>query len=297
MTHDSEAARKLTADYRIERCRFLVDEMGVKDEVNHINRYFAANHITHFFACVNLWSLEKYTGLDPAVVKGCINDDGKLTDDWRLVVNWNFPAPGLYAMENFPKTRFLLGPEFVILPDNFDREIISKRTFNRPIKNLLIAMGGADEYNLTTGVVRKVLDENLDLHLIIILGAGFEGHDELNSVLQSASLSYDCKTSVADMFTEYMNCDAAIGTGGLTSSELVATHTPSLLVAAYEHQEARCRYFGERGVAVYLGDLDACKNKSLKEGLAKLENFDADNFSMRFRGAEEIYNYLTNTSN
>ncbi|MFQ5676793.1 MAG: hypothetical protein ACE5G1_12925, partial [bacterium] len=76
-------------------------------------------------------------------------------------------------------------------------------------------------------------------------------------------------------------------------SELVATHTPSLLVAAYEHQVARCRYFDEKGMAVYLGNQARFPSQNLREHLSRLESFSAENFSLNFCGAEEIEAHFT----
>ena len=55
------------------------------------------------------------------------------------------------------------------------------------------------------------------------------------------------------MFEEYLDCDVAIGSGGLTASELVATRTPSVLIATYEHQIERCRYFDSARNVKYIG--------------------------------------------
>lgn len=296
MIRDYQAAEHLAHQHNLDPCPVISRNLSSDEEVKAINEYVTRNNISHFFCCVAK-PMTEYDGLHPDLFKGCVCvfNDGLVPKNWDLMVNWNFPDPGLYAQELFPRTRFLLGPEFVILPDNFDPEIINGRTLHKPIKNLLIAMGGADEHNLTTQVVRKILDEKLDLHLTLILGVGFRERDALDSVLQSAALSYECKTCVRDMFAEYMNCDAAIGAGGLTASELVATHTPALLIAAYEHQETRCRFFGDQGMAVYLGNRTGFLSQNLRESLSQLETFGDRNFSINFCGSEKIETHFTSS--
>ena len=289
MIRDSQGAKSLMADYAITRFEVIPDSYSPANEVADLNDFLSENGFSHLFLCITERSLTDYAKLFPAIVKGCINFDGVVTKDWNLVVNWNFPEPTLYKQENFPETRFLLGPEFVILPDNFDQGVIEKRTFKKPIQKLLITMGGADEFNLTTEVVRKIIEEKLDLRLTIILGAAFGAQAELNALLASSGLTYECKTAVSDMFAEYMSCDAAIGTGGLTSSELVATHTPALLVAAYEHQSARCNHFDDHKMAIFLGDKQEYKSKSLGKYISELETFNASNFTIQFHGREAIF--------
>lgn len=293
---DYDGGKDLMVDYGIERYLAIPNALPVDKEVEVINDFLRQNQIDHFFACITERLLTDYTGLNPDVVKGCVNFDGIIPDSWQLVVNWNFPKPDLYKKELFPDTAFLLGPEFVILPGNFDPETIKKRVFKKTIRKLLIAMGGRDEYNLTTGVVQKIVDEALNFDLTIILGPSFDDNDRLNAVLKASRLSYECKRGVTDMFSEYMNCDAAIGTGGLTSSELVATHTPALLIAAYDHQITRCRYFHEQGMAVFLGDKKEYNSENLRKRLSELEGFNAANFPDRFYGGQAIFESFSRLS-
>ncbi len=290
---DSDMGKRLIRDRSIRNYREFPDSESVEEEVDDINRYLSKNNITHFFACVTERLLTLYTNIHSDVIKGCINFDGIIPEDYKLTVNWNFPDPEWYKQKEHPKTQFLLGPEYVVLPDNFDQDVIHAREFNRPIKNLLVSMGGADEHDLTLQAVQKIIAESLELNLNIILGAGYRNHEPLEKFLSASGLNYICKSSVTDMFKEYMECDAAIATGGLTSSELVATHTPALLIAAYPHQEARCRFFHDNQMATYLGPQEQLVDKKLGTALAKLEQFSSKNFTMNFRGAEVIFTHFS----
>jgi len=298
MIRDYAAGKKLAGQHRLEPCHWFPRGFSMKEEVEEINTYLEHNAIGHFLGFI-AGSLTEYANLPAHVFKACIccHDSGTLPKNLDLAVDWNFPPPEQYDVKAFPDTRFFLGPEYVILPDNFDADRIANRRFKKPVRNILISMGGVDEHNLTTAIVGKIADEVPDAHLTIVLGAGFSGQAGLDAVLRSCGLPHECKQGVTDMFSEYLNCDAAIAAAGTTAFELVATHTPALLIAAYEHQVARCEFFAERGMAVYLGDPDTCKNKNLKAGLARLESFTADNFSMNFHGAGEIFKAVAASQN
>lgn len=287
---DYEAGKNVLLQHQIKPDLLIPQAVSVEEEINAINEFCLSHKITHFFACITQWSLAKYAALDANLKKGCINNDGIVPSNWDLIVNWNFPDKNKYPRENFPKTRFLTGLEYVTLPESFNNEIIGRRVFNRPIKRLLITIGGADVHNLTTEIVNKLLEESInDLHVTLVLGAGFRGHEALNTALKSAGFSYECKVAVENMFPEYLNCDAAIGAGGLTAFELVATHTPSLLVAVVDHQVKRCQYLAEHGMAVFLGDKQEFRAKALGPQLARLAAFDNSNFSLSFRGVNAIH--------
>ena len=75
----------------------------------------------------------------------------------------------------------------------------------------------------------------------------------LREGLKDARCDITIMQNIDKMFEEFMGCDIAIGAGGLTAFELIATRTPSLIMAAYEHQIARCSYFDKAGWATYLG--------------------------------------------
>jgi spore coat polysaccharide biosynthesis predicted glycosyltransferase SpsG len=295
MVRDSAAAKKILADYKIARCETIADSGSGAEELAAVDRYLTRNRITHLFACITDRPLTEYALIGSPVAKGCVNFDGRIPKSWDLVVNWNFPDPRWYPRKDFPGTRFLLGPEYVILPDNFDAKRVARREHQRPIRKLLVAMGGADALNLTAAVAAKIQKERLPLELTLILGSGYEGRPALDAALKSCTIPYRIKVGVADMFAQYLECDAAIGGGGLTASELVASHTPAILVAVCDHQVARCRHFHEKGWAVFLGAADELDGKPIGPLLQQLAGFDRNNFTARFCGAMEIYNHFSQT--
>jgi spore coat polysaccharide biosynthesis predicted glycosyltransferase SpsG len=114
-------------------------------------------------------------------------------------------------------------------------------------------MGGADERNFTKKLVDMLIESRKKINVRIILGAGYQYKEKLKKSLAGLSLAFKIKQNVSNMLEEYLRCDVAIGAGGLTASELVATRTPSILIATYKHQVQRCRHFDARGWAKYLG--------------------------------------------
>jgi spore coat polysaccharide biosynthesis predicted glycosyltransferase SpsG len=115
-------------------------------------------------------------------------------------------------------------------------------------------MGGADEFNFTQKVLDTILEDESDMKITVITGAGYSHRKELEMSLSESKNDYVVKQNINDMFEEYMDCDVAVGAGGLTSYELIATATPAILIATYEHQIERCKYFQDyQGWAKYLG--------------------------------------------
>jgi len=146
-------------------------------------------------------------------------------------------------------------------------------------------MGGADELDFTSKVADAVADKKREL--IIVVGAGYEKKEELANLLDKKNIRYDIKVNVQDMLSEYLACDFAIGAGGLTSSELVASHTPCAFIATYEHQIARCEYFDRNEWGKYLGFRGFNRIKLMNAVNNFLPNFKSNIFN-----TEELVNEI-----
>ena len=216
-----------------------------------INALIADKEIDIIFFEITERKLTDYVGINPNAKKVCINFDGHIPDDIQLLINWDAAAHDYYDLDKFPTTKFLLGSQYVILPKSFYAETIQFRKYSLIRRNILIAMGGADELDFTSKVAEVLSNETYTL--TIIVGAGYIHKEALVRMLDTKQCHYTLKINVQDMLSEYLACDFAIGAGGLTSSELVASRTPCALIATYEHQIARCNYFHQQRWAEYLG--------------------------------------------
>lgn len=248
-----DAGLKLEKKFNLRRLAKLPNNISVKNEIKAINEYSKKNRIDLLFFEITERKLSEYQGLLPEVKKACISFDGCILPDMDLVIDWDVDAHRYFEPEKHSKTQFLLGPEYVVLPFDFDFKLVNHRTYRSFPEKMLICMGGADELNFTQKIVSCLSRQQNQMMTTIIVGAGYVYREKLEQSLSAANYDFKVKQNISTMFDEYMNCDVAIGSGGLTASELVATRTPSVLIASYEHQIARCRHFDASGSVKYLG--------------------------------------------
>jgi spore coat polysaccharide biosynthesis predicted glycosyltransferase SpsG len=253
MIRGYDAGLKLVQKFNLQRLNELPPNISVKSEVEAINQYSERNRIDLLFLEITERKLTEYQGLSAGVKKACISFDGSLLSDMDLVVDWDVDANRYFEPEKHLKTRFLLGPEYVVLPIDFNFKLVKKREYSSFPKKLMICMGGADEFNYTQKIVSCLSRRQNQMKTTIIVGSGYEYREKLEQSLSDVTFEYEVKQNISTMFDEYMDCDVAIGSGGLTASELVATRTPSVLIATYEHQIARCRYFDSVRSVKYIG--------------------------------------------
>ncbi|MEW5744459.1 MAG: glycosyltransferase [Nitrospirota bacterium] len=275
----------LAEKYRLGNVKVLPHSIAASQEVEAINQYIELNNIKVIVMEITERPLSEYEGITDQAVRACVCFDALIPRHLDLVVNWDVTAPTLYEKSPFSKTKFLLGSEYVILPMEFDYGRIEQRVYRETRDKLLIAMGGADELNFTQKVVDVLIQNAIAMELKIIIGSGYEYRYELEKSLDASPLRYEIKQNVTHMFDEYMQCDIAIGAGGLTSYELVATRTPAILIATYEHQIARCIYFEKAGWALYHG-FRKVSPSALLEGLQQPILRERGPY---FNGCEKIY--------
>jgi len=253
MIRDYKAGVDLAAKYGIRKIQVMDGNLTIQGEVDEINKYIEEQRIDVVFFEITERKLTEYDGITSRVIKACVSFDGVVPDKTDLVVNWDVEAHTRFNTARYPDTMFLLGPEYVILPSEFDLTKIQKRMYKESPERLLVAMGGADEFNITQKLVDVLKRNKIKLKVHVIVGAGYGYLETLHNSLKNSGLQYEIKQNITNMFNEYLECDVAVGAGGLTSYELIAAATPALLIAAYEHQVARCVYFDSQGWAKFMG--------------------------------------------
>lgn len=254
MIRGYEAGLKIAEKYSIPNITVLDPISSLEDEIRTINELCNREKIDVVFFEITERELSDYRGLSSLFKKAAVCFDGVLLNDLSLVVSWATDASELFYPEKYPNTKFLLGYEYVTLPPEFfDNKRIQNRQYNAKPKRILVTMGGADENNFTQKVIDSLVRNKINIDVTIIAGSGYEHLRSLKEKLSASGLNFEVKQSVTNMLDEYLGCDIAIGAGGLTASELVASRTPALLIAAYEHQIGRCKFFQEQGWARYLG--------------------------------------------
>jgi spore coat polysaccharide biosynthesis predicted glycosyltransferase SpsG len=273
------AAVSLVKKYKLNNCHIIDAKSSLSEEITYINNIIENNQIDILFLEITERRLSDYQGLTQKCKKVAVNFDGYILEDLDIVIDWDVEAYKFFDTSKYSNTKFLLGAKFVILPKEF-YNLSNKSIKHRDFKKILIAMGGADEFDFTNKVVHSIKQINLkNIELNIIVGAGYENKVKLEENLLKSNIKYTIKQNITNMLNEYLDCDIGIGAGGLTSSEMVAAKVSTILIATYEHQIARCKYFDQQKWAKYLGyrrfDKQELKNTILNPII--LDNIDIFN--------------------
>ncbi len=253
MVRDHAFAQDLAAAKGLSRVLWLDPALDLAGEAAAVNAAVDELGLAALVFEITRVPLDSFPAFTDRAVRACVCFDARVPRDFDVVVNWDVTGPRAFAGLDFPRAELLLGPGYVLLPPHFDLERAARVQRAKPRRRILVAMGGADEHDLTARACAALAGLGQDLELAVVLGPGYRAEEGLRAQLAASGLPHRVERNVPDMFARYLDCDFAVGTGGLTVSELAATRTPAAVVAAYAHQVERCEYFAAMGAVRYLG--------------------------------------------
>lgn len=197
-----------------------------------------------------------------------------------LVINGSMNADQL-AYRAGKTTRFLLGPQYILLRLEFAEE--PKRTIAEQVRRVLVTVGGGDPEQLTPKLVRWAADTLKDASVDVVIGPMFD-----NQNLPSA----DLKPAAAAVYSNPQNirsimlgADLALCGGGQTTYELAATGTPAVAIRLADNQTQNLAGLNSAGALVWAGDVhDADLEAKTNRALAALAGDPARRAALSQRG-------------
>ena len=141
LTQATSAAKDIVERRAPKNVFWLLENTSIEEDVAAINKTVDEYKIDVLFFEITERKLTEYKGLNEEIPKACVNFDGAVPDDMKIVINWDAAAYKYYNTDKFPNTIFLLGPKYVILPKSFYSDDIKNRQYTQQRKKILIAMG------------------------------------------------------------------------------------------------------------------------------------------------------------
>lgn len=207
----------------------------------------------------------RYFAKKVAVIDDLANrlHDCDLLLDQNLVPNFERRYDGLVP-QNCVK---LLGPEYLIMRDEF---VEARQHLCNPqnnINRLLIFMGGTDPTNETMKIL-QALDGFYFEHVDIVVGNGNVYKEEIARICQERGYYYHCQINY--MAHLMQQADFAIGAGGSTMWERCYVGLPSASTIVAYNQHMTTYYAAQLGAVINLGwheDITASSYRALFEQL------------------------------
>lgn len=246
----------------------------LKNTINAIKTHRVNAVITDSYA-VNEYYLTEIKKTVPLLVS--IDDLAKISFPSDIVINQNVYAKELNYHSSTGRTKFLLGPKYTLLREEFSN--LSKRKINEKVKNILITLGGSDSFNLTPKILKILDGVNHDFKITVAIGPFFKNIAEIEKTAKEINKKVELIYDSYEMSKIMLANDLAIAGGGTTLYELAATGTPALAFCLAENQLKNIKGMAEAGALINMG---WGNNWTEKEFCAKIgEPFD--NYILRKR--------------
>ncbi|WP_254761515.1 UDP-2,4-diacetamido-2,4,6-trideoxy-beta-L-altropyranose hydrolase [Natrinema marinum] len=145
------------------------------------------------------------------------------------------------------KPEFLLGPDYVLLREQF-REATQKDTnWKQEPTRALITMGGSDVSNATPDIMKAF--QNFSGTVDVVIGPGFSNTEEIERATESLSTQFNLLRSPDNMAGLMRRADLAVSAVGGTVFELLAVQTPFVGIPQVDNQMQRAEVLRRNGLA------------------------------------------------
>ncbi len=249
----------------------------LKDTINAIKTHKVDVVITDSYA-IDEHYLTEIKRTVPVLVS--VDDLANISFPSDIVINQNIYAKDLNYHSSTGRTKFLLGPKYALLREEFSN--LGKRKTNEKVKNILITLGGAELLNLTPKVL-KILDRmNQDFKITAVIGPFFRNIVEVEKTAEEIGKKVELIYDSHEMSKIMLASHLAVTGGGTTLYELAATGTPTLAFCLAENQVRNIRGMAEAGTLINMGWGNDWTEKEFYEKMDEL----IDNHMLRGRASK-----------
>lgn len=210
---------------------------------------------------------------ETSVLLVSIDDFAKFSFPSDIVINQNVYAKELNYDFSTGGTKFLLGPEYVLLRKQFTR--LFPRKINRKVKGILITLGGTDLVNLTPRILGNLDRVKEEFSITVIIGPSFSNIGEIKKARQKTHKKMNLVCNPSQISKWMLENDIAISGGGTTLYELAATGTPAISLCLADNQKRNVKGMAEKGVVIGIGQTGGISDRKFCKKIQELvENYE-----------------------
>lgn len=197
----------------------------------------------------------------------CLDDSRKTRFSSDIVVRGSI-VPELCGADLSCSATFLLGRNYMILDQSFQKMHDMKKNINPIVKSIVITMGGSDINDFTVEVIEAL--NGLDLPNIkktVVIGPAFENIERFRTYK-----NFDFLYNISNMAEVMFHADIVIAGAGMTLYELACVGTPGIALCQTNYQSLEARCFEREKAVLNLGQKENISAESIQSELKFLLN-------------------------
>lgn len=164
----------------------------------------------------------------------------------------------------------MLGPDYVLLRDEFLQAAEKPRERTGEVKNILVFFGGTDPTEETIKALEVIVELNIqEIEINLVVGASNPKREEIEQLCSvMPNVNYFCQVSnMAELMWE---ADLAIGAGGATTWERCFLGLPSIVIILAPNQLKATTDVAKNGSIINLGFHNEVTVEYLKKVIIRL---------------------------
>lgn len=164
----------------------------------------------------------------------------------------------------------MLGPNYILLRDEFVQVASKPRVRTGEIKNILVFFGGTDPTGETIKTLKAIKELDIpEIRVNVVVGAANPRQQEVEQLCsEMPNTNYHCHVSnMAELMWE---ADLAIGAGGATTWERCFMGLPALVIVVADNQRVAAKAMARQGIIISLGDYIQVNPKDIKQKVLRL---------------------------
>ncbi|MFW6040856.1 MAG: UDP-2,4-diacetamido-2,4,6-trideoxy-beta-L-altropyranose hydrolase [Thermoplasmatota archaeon] len=210
-----------------------------------------------------------------------------ITLPFDIVINGNVFANELQYNTSNDNTKFLLGPKYALLREEFQN--LPDKDISEEVNNIIVTMGGGDPLNLTPKALEAIdkIDKD-DIHVDVIIGPAVYEMDDILKAIEEMNLEVSLRFNPSKISEFMMKADIAVSAGGSTLYELAVTGTPAVVLLQAGNQLPVADAMEKEGTIISLGFGNDVKIEKLTECIIDLLHKPNKRKKMSRKGKELI---------
>jgi spore coat polysaccharide biosynthesis predicted glycosyltransferase SpsG len=259
-------------------------EANVEDQIKEIlilYKRFSANAIVFNFNAdeLNLWG-DKFLTLKNKGIKIIFQDNPMQSYKYGNIVINALPHPEYEEYYPLEHPSCFDGLEYLLLGDDYYPLINKARVAPPEVKRILIAMGGGDNENITSTILKILSDINCKSKVDVVVGAAYRHLDELKKIIDNTKLNIELSINVSNMNERIDMADIGFSSIGLTTYEMAALNLPCFIIAPHALNAKVAEIYEKKySMAKYGGLISNISYKQLRNDIESFL-FSSNNFHM-----------------
>lgn len=267
---DNKNLPLITAHSKWLGVHWKVDAAETISVVNRLENEISVLIIDHYAIDKN-WESEVRKFVKRIMV---IDDLADRLHDCDILLDQNFYHNYKDRYQNLvPQScKLFLGPEYVLLRDEFYSCNPIDKKHNGNVKKILVFFGGTDSTNETKKTIMAILQlDFITIELDVVIGKSNIHKKEIVSICSQykfINLHYQINNMAELMYS----ADLAIGAGGTTTWERCYLGLPSIVITVAPNQELIAQTLDQLGIIKYIGPKEFVKEKDITLKVQELMN-------------------------